>query len=108
MVTNGALAMREDWTPVRLTTQPWTYCSRRGCNIAGTERWTGGVYHYAVCRTIGERTTNGEDYNSRDDGNPALYTSSEYYGVQQGATFGFVSWTWIHPDDRGGLGLPRC
>ena len=107
-VTNGPLAMREDTNPVRLLTQPWTYCTRRGCNIYGTERWTGGVYHHAVCRTTGERTTNGEDYDARDDGNPGLYASNEYYGVQEGGTFGYVSWTWIHPDDRGGLGLPGC
>ena len=112
MVTNGPTQMREDPVPVRLTTQPWKSCSRRGCNINGTERGTGGVYHHAVCRTTGEETTNGDNSNTpqgwSDDNNPNRYTSNEYYGVQLGGTFGYVSWAWIHPVDRGGLDLPYC
>jgi hypothetical protein len=110
MVTNGPVAMREDTTPARLTTHPWTFCTRRGCNIYGTERGTGGTYSHAVCRTTGEWTTNGDDRPgaTSDDHNPNRYSSNEYYGVQLGGTFGYVSWVWIHPDDRGGLGLPYC
>jgi hypothetical protein len=112
MVTNGPTQMREDVVPARLTTQPWTFCGRRGCNINGTERWTGGAYHHAVCWTTGEWTTNGDNSNTprgwSDDGNPHRFTSNLYYGVQLGGTFGFVSEVWIHPDDRHGLGLPVC
>jgi len=107
-VTNGS-GMREDSTPVRLTTQPWTFCGSRGCNIAGTERWSGGTYDAATCQTTGERTTNGNDQDPADDGNPERFESTRYYGVTlTDGTFGYVSEVWIRAADRGGLGLPPC
>jgi lysophospholipase L1-like esterase len=107
-VTNG-MGMREDTSPVRLTTKPWKLCTSRGCNIDGTERWSGGTYDAAICQTQGERTTNGHDTNPSDDANPLLFESTRYYGVRlQDGTFGFVSEVWIHAADRGGLGLPPC
>jgi hypothetical protein len=107
-VTNGS-GMREDSTPVRLTTQPWTFCGSRGCNIAGTERWSGGTYDAATCQTTGERTTNGNDHDPADDSNPERFESSRYYGVTlTNGTFGYVSEVWIRAADRGGLGLPAC
>ena len=107
-VTNG-MGMREDTTPARLTTQPWVYCTRRGCNIYGTERGTGGTYDAAVCQTHGERTTNGHDTDPSDDANPERFESTRYYGVRLAdGTFGYVSEVWIRAADRGGLGLPGC
>lgn len=107
-VTNG-MSMREDPTPARLTTQPWTFCTTRGCNIYGTERTTGQTYDKAVCQAWGERTTNGNDHSAVDDANPALFESSRYYGVRLGdGTFGYVSEVWIAAQDRGGLWLPLC
>lgn len=108
-VTNGVTAMREDPTPARLTTKPWTYCGSRGCNIAGTERRSGQRFDAAVCQTTGDRTTNGNDHDPVDDGNPGLFTSARYYGVRlANGTFGYVSEAWIRRPDRGGLGLPAC
>lgn len=107
-VTNG-MGAREDPIPVRLTTQPWTYCGRRGCNINGTERGSGGTYDAAVCQRSGERTTNGNDGDPADDGNPIRFESTRYYGVRLAdGTFGLVSEVWIRASDRGGLGLPSC
>jgi hypothetical protein len=107
-VTNGA-GMREDSTPVRLTTKPWTFCGSRGCNIPGTERWSGGTYDAATCQTTGERTTNGNDHDPSDDGNPERFESTRYYGVTLAdGTFGYVSEVWIRAADRGGLGLLQC
>jgi murein DD-endopeptidase MepM/ murein hydrolase activator NlpD len=107
-VTNGA-GMREDSTPARLTTQPWTFCGTRGCNINGTERSSGQVYSAAVCQTTGERTTNGNDHDASDDANPERFESSRYYGVRLAdGRFGYVSETWIRAADRGGLSLPAC
>jgi hypothetical protein len=107
-VTNG-MGMREDPTPVRLTTQPWIRCGTRGCNIGGTERGSGGTYDAAVCTTFGERTTNGNDGDPADDANPERYESTRYYGVRlANGTFGYVSEVWIRASDRGGLGLPGC
>jgi hypothetical protein len=107
-VTNG-MGMREDSTPVRLTTKPWTHCTSRGCNINGTERSSGQPYDAAVCQTTGERTTNGNDSDPSDDANPERFESTRYYGVRLSTgTFGFVSEVWIRAGDRGGLGLPAC
>ena len=107
-VTNG-MGMREDSTPARLTTQPWRNCSIRGCNIYGTERWSGGTYDAAVCQTRGDRVTNGHDTDPSDDANPERYESTLFYGVRLAdGTFGYVSEVWIRAADRGGLGLPGC
>jgi len=107
-VTNG-MGMREDSTPARLTTQPWTFCGSRGCNIYGTERSSGGTYDAAICQTTGERTTNGNDHDASDDANPERFESTRYYGVRlTDGTFGYVSEVWIRAADRGGLGLPGC
>lgn len=107
-VTNG-MGMREDSTPARLTTKPWTFCTSRGCNIYGTERGSGGTYDAAICQTTGERTTNGNDHDASDDANPERFESTRYYGVSlANGTFGYVSEVWIRAADRGGLGLPAC
>lgn len=108
-VTNGPTQMREDPIPVRLTTKPWKLCGSRGCNINGTERTSGQRYDAATCWTTGDLTTNGNNSNSVDANNPNRYSSDRYYRVRLGnGTTGFVSWAWIHPSHRGGLGLPRC
>jgi hypothetical protein len=107
-VTN-AMGMREDDLPARLLTQPWTHCTARGCNIYGTERSSGQTYDAAVCQTHGERTTNGDDGDPRDDANPLRFESTRYYGVRlTNGVFGYVSEAWIRADFRGGLGLPAC
>jgi surface antigen len=107
-LTNGA-GMREDPKPAMLTTQPWKNCSKRGCNIAGTERSTDGQYDAAVCIAHGDRVTNGWDADSRDDANPELEDSTLYYGVRLAdGTFGYISEVWITRSQRGGLGLPNC
>lgn len=107
-VTNGG-SMREDSTPTRLTTAPRAFCGSRGCNIAGTERSSGGTYDSAVCQTSGERITNGNDQDPSDDGNPERFESTRYYGVRlSNGVFGYVSEVWIRASDRGGKGLPQC
>lgn len=107
-VTNG-MSMREDPTPARLTTRPWVYCASRGCNIAGTERTSGGAYDAAVCQAQGDRTTNGNDHDAVDDANPERFESTRYYGVRlANGDFGYISEVWVRGADRGGLGLPGC
>jgi murein DD-endopeptidase MepM/ murein hydrolase activator NlpD len=107
-VTNGPTEMRED-SPAYLSTVPRTFCKRDGCAIDGTDRSTGGTYHPVVCQTTGDRTTNGEDQNTRDDQNPGLHSSRMWYGIDLGAgRRGFISEVWVEPSQRGGLGLPQC
>jgi surface antigen len=107
-VTNGSSAMRED-TPAYLSTVTRNYCKRDGCAIAGTERSSGGTYVNAVCQRQGDRTTNGNDGNTNDDGNPGLFTSARWYGIRLGdGSLGYISEAWIQASQRGGLGLPSC
>jgi hypothetical protein len=106
--TNG-MSMRQDGVPLRLTTQPRTFCTTNGCNINGTERMSGDTYDAAVCQTTGDRFTNGNDSDPADDANPERFESTRYYGVRlTDGTFGYVSEVWIRAADRGGLGLPAC
>jgi surface antigen len=106
-VTDGA-GMRED-TPVYLSTQTKPFCKQNACAVANTDRKSGETYDTAVCTTIGERITNGQDNSTVDDNNPGLYTSSRWYGVRLAdGTTGFVSEVWVQAADHGGLGLPPC
>ena len=106
LLTNGSMGYREDPTPARLTTKPWKNCGSRGCNVSGTERRTGGIYSPAVCWTTGDTTTNGDNSTSADD--RYQYTSNRYYGVIYGGATRYVSYVWISPSQRDGLGLPPC
>jgi len=107
-VTNGPSAMRED-TPAYLSTARQNYCRRDGCSIAGTERASGGTYSPAVCQTQGARTTNGNDGDASDDGNPGLFSSTRWYGIRiRPEAIGYISEVWIDPSQRGGLGLANC
>lgn len=108
-VTSGPRKMREDKSPVYLSTKPVIFCAERHCRIPGTNRQSGDTYDAAVCQRLGERTTNGEDASRIDNHNPGLFSSRLYYGVRlDEETFGYVSVVWINPKQRGGLGLPSC
>ena len=44
-----------------------------------------------------------------DDGNPGLFESTRWYGIQlPDGRFGYISEVWIRDADRGGLDLPHC
>lgn len=86
-VTNGSIQMREDPTPVRLTTKPWINCGA----ATSREQSVGRVRPRTRPSAI------------------QLFTSHPVLQVKlsSGKT-GFVSGVWINKKDRGGLGLPRC
>lgn len=106
-VTNGPTQMRED-VPAYLSTVTRNFCKRDGCALAGTDMGSGAVIA-AECTVLGDRTTNGQDNSSIDDGNPGLYSSTRWYGVRWGdGRFGYISEAWIRGDFRGGLGLRSC
>jgi hypothetical protein len=106
-VTNGSAEMRED-TPAYLSTVTKNYCRRDGCMVAGTEMNTGATVT-GLCWVTGDRTTNGEDAESRDDGNPGLFESTRWYRVRHGnGSVGYISEVWIDPGQRGGAGLGQC
>ncbi|HMJ34973.1 MAG TPA: hypothetical protein VK501_13760 [Baekduia sp.] len=105
-VTSGSTQMRED-TPAYLSTGMRNFCKRDGCAL-GTDMGSGRTIT-AECTVIGNRTTNGQDNSSIDDGNPGLCTSTRWYGIRWGdGQFGYISEGWIRADFRSGLGLRGC
>lgn len=106
-VTNGSTAMRED-TPAYLSTVTRNFCKRDGCALGGTDVGSGNGLT-AECTVIGDRTTNGQDNSTIDDGNAGLYSSTRWYGIRWGdGRFGYISEVWIRGQDRGGKGLRGC
>jgi hypothetical protein len=103
-VTDGGSDMPED-TPAYVSTTNRNFCKPRGCAVADTDMPSGDTTT-ATCQTRGDRTTNGEDGNPRDDQNPRLYTSDLWY--HGNGRSGYISSVWITPEGRGGLGLPPC
>src|SRR4051794_11827321 len=107
VVTNGASAVRED-TAAYLSSRPEIYCKSRGCAIDGLNFHTSDRLR-VTCQVAGDRTTNGDDSTTQDDANPALYSSTLWYGVRlSDGRMGYLSEVWVRDDDRGGLALPRC
>jgi hypothetical protein len=105
-VTDGARGMRED-EPAYLSTVADKFCAYYGCEMPGTDMRS-GVELTAVCRTLGEVTTNGDDQNDVDARNPGRYTSPVYYGIRiPHDRFGYLSVIWLAPADRN-LALPPC
>jgi transcriptional regulator with XRE-family HTH domain len=107
VVTDGAAAVRED-TAAYLSARPEIYCKSRGCALDGPNLHTSDRLT-VVCQVTGDRTTNGDDSTTVDDANPALYTSTLWYGARlSDGRLGYLSEVWVADDDRGGLGLPEC
>lgn len=107
-VTNGASAMLEDTSELRLAREPTLDCLVRPNCALGEPRYSSGDRLQVVCRVQGSRVTNGVDGDSTDDGNPGLVDSTLWYGVRHGGEIVFASEVWIERQYRGGLGLPEC
>jgi hypothetical protein len=105
-VTNGT-GMRED-TAGYLSSVTQNYCRSNGCALSGTDMST-GAHATAICQTTLARTTNGNDHDAADDGNPELYSSTRWYGIRwSDGRIGYLSEVWLSAADRGGIGLPPC
>ncbi len=109
-VTDGATQMREDTDhPAYLSTIAEKKCKahRPACNVPGD--LASGDHLTAMCRTTGERVTNGQDENTVDDANPGLDESTVWYRLRAAdGRSGYLSVVWLIPDHRDGLGLPDC
>jgi hypothetical protein len=109
VVTNGPRDVRQDRTPLLLSTRLIPFCGLHHCLIQGTARHLGQTYDGAVCQARGVRTTNGNDHSHGDDRNPQLRSSTRYLGIRLfDDTFGYTSVVWLAPEAQGGLGLPTC
>lgn len=107
-VALGAADLREDTTPVYLSTRTIGSCSRQGCKLEGTEM-TSGALLVATCHTVGAELVNYNLDAPDSKTNPHAVRSSLWYRVRtpDGAT-GYLSEVYVLPRDRGGLGLPTC
>jgi len=105
-VTDGD-SMRED-TPAYLSDTTQNYCRKSGCMLANTDMGSGDQIT-AICQRVGDRTTNGQDDSSGDDGNASLFQSTRWYGIRwSDGRMGYLSEVWTAEQDRGGRGLPTC
>jgi len=91
-----------------LSTETIDRCRALGCAVPGSELVTGDRVTL-TCLTRGQRVTNGNDASPLDDDNPLRVESTWWFGaVDADGQWGFISEVWVHPDDRGGGGLPFC
>jgi hypothetical protein len=91
-----------------LSTETLNRCRGLGCAVPGSTLVTGDRVTL-TCLTHGERVTNGNDASPLDDSNELLAESSWWFGaVDTEGRWGFIAEVWVHPDDRGGGGLPFC
>lgn len=91
-----------------LSTRPLDQCRAFGCEVPRSALATGDTVTL-TCMTIGARVTNGNDASPVDDDNAIRFESGRWYGATlPDGTSGLLSEVWVHPDDRGGRGLPQC
>ncbi|MEV6237807.1 helix-turn-helix transcriptional regulator [Lentzea sp. NPDC051838] len=107
-VALGASDLREDTTPVYLSTRTIGSCSRHGCKLEDTEV-TSGALLVAVCHTVGAELVNYNLDAPESKTNPNAARSTLWYRIQMpGGSSGYLSEVYVKPRDRGGLGLPNC
>jgi hypothetical protein len=107
-VTDGRRGMAEDDQLLRLADEPTLDCLHRDDCAQSEPTYSSGEHLHATCWTGGDRITNGNDSDPRDDRNPGLDASLRWYGVDDGGELRYVSEIWLERQFRGGLDLPRC
>lgn len=107
-VAIGSSKLLEDTTPAYLSRRPVPRCSIEGCEIQGTDMYSGAVLPVS-CWKRGAQMTNENTQSPGISRNPHGATSSRWYrGIWPNGKSGFLSEVYIEPKYRGGLGLPQC
>ncbi|MFD4675450.1 helix-turn-helix domain-containing protein [Lentzea sp. NPDC058450] len=107
-VALGATDLREDTTPVYLSTKTVGSCARNNCKLEGTEV-TSGALLVATCHTTGAELVNYNLDAPDSKSNPNAARSTLWYRVRTpNGISGYLSEVYVLPRDRGGLGLPPC
>lgn len=107
-VAIGADQLVEDSTPVYLSSRTVSRCARRGCELSGTDMWSGAKL-VATCWTRGERLTNQDAASEGIQRNKNRVTSDLWYRAEwPDGRSGYLSEVYVVAGDRGGLGLGRC
>lgn len=107
-VAVGASSLYEDTTPSYLSTKTDPECANYGCEIRGTQMWSGQVLR-ALCQQQGAVMTNANLSSAGIGRNPGKVTSSLWYRAEMpDGAVGYISEVYLTPSSRGGLELPRC
>ncbi|SFF35264.1 Helix-turn-helix domain-containing protein [Actinacidiphila alni] len=107
-VAFGASGFSEDTTPVYLSSRTVSRCAARGCEVAGTEMWSGAKVVVSCWRT-GEKLTNEDVTSAGIERNPYAFSSDRWYSVLwKDGRHGYLSQVYVDADSRGTLGLRRC
>lgn len=107
-VAIGPTELIEDTTPAYLSTRTIPFCSRRGCEVAGTTMWS-GTWIAITCEIHGASMTNENLASPGVSGNAGGMTSTVWYrATLPHKVSGYISEVYVAPADRGGLDLPAC
>ncbi|MCS7484597.1 hypothetical protein ACFFQW_46090 [Umezawaea endophytica] len=109
MVALGENDLRPDSTSVYLSSKRVSRCASaaKNCKVADTEMDTGTLL-VATCQATGDELVN-YNLDSTSSDNPHRARSNRWYEVRlpDGRT-GSINEVYVHPRDRGGLGLSTC
>lgn len=107
-VAIGPSSLLEDTTPSYLSSRPFPRCRLQGCEVKGTDMWSGAVLA-VTCWVRGTEMTNENTTTTGIIHNRNGVASTLWYrGVWPNGRTGYLSEVYIEAGYRGGLGLPRC
>jgi hypothetical protein len=107
-VAIGSSALIEASTPVYLSSKTMPYCAERGCEVSGTDMWSGADIA-VVCQKFGSWMTNADLASKGIAENPGRASSTVWYrAVFPNGKTGYISAVWLKAPYRGGMRLPHC
>jgi len=107
-VAIGTSALVEASTPVYLSSKPVPYCAERGCEVPGTDMWSGADIA-VVCQKVGSWMTNADLASKGITENSGRASSTVWYrAVFPNGKTGYISAVWLKAPYRGGMHLPHC
>lgn len=107
-VAFGPSTLQEDRTPEYLSSRPVSRCAEHGCELSGTQMWSGTTV-VVDCHIEGELLTNADIASPGIKTNPNAAASALWYeAVWPDGRRGYVSEVYLAPSYRGGMDLPPC
>ncbi len=102
----GATGLVEDSTPSYLSSAMQPYCASNGCEVGGTDMWSGDTF-IANCWDDGAFMTNQNLSIPDDDNNPNRYDTTRWLKGQSNGQVGYISFVYLAPNSRA-LNIPHC
>jgi transcriptional regulator with XRE-family HTH domain len=107
-VAIGSSSLLEDTTAAYLSSQAIPRCRLRGCEVNGTDMWSGADL-VVSCWVHGSEMTNEDMTSAGIAHNPNGATSTLWYrGRWPNGQTGYLSAVYVAPKYRGGMGLAAC